>query len=306
MFESAAGCRLILMMGSVAAFLSMGAICSAQPPRLVPDSNPVVEVDWPRLVRGQDAGEEGSFTDSESANSGPNIREPGPDSADLPDSAFAVPPGVVYFETALTYSSSKGPRTRDYFTPTLVRIGVCRDLELRLSGPGIIHEDGDTDNTTGFGPMAFGFKRHIWDEVEDWGIPAFGVIAQVSAPTASAGFDDGTAIPTVFFNFDHTLPADSYFEWNLGISALHDDDGHRFAQGSFLWSLGHEWTPDLTTFFHGFVNVPAGSGDDQEVVLGPGMIWFASDQLAVDFSYNFGLTAESPHRLVRLGLSLAF
>lgn len=36
----------------------------------------------------------------------PDITEPGPDSADLPDSAFAVPPGVVYLETSLTYSTT--------------------------------------------------------------------------------------------------------------------------------------------------------------------------------------------------------
>jgi hypothetical protein len=236
----------------------------------------------------------------------PDITEPGPDSADLPDSAFAVPPGVVYVETSLTYASSKGPQVRDYFTNTLVRIGLWEDLELRIASPGIIHENGPDKSATGFGPLTFGFKQHIWDEIQESGIPAFGVIAQVNVPTASAGFDDGTAIPTVFLNFDHTLPANSYFEWNLGLSAVHDDEGKRFAQGSFLWSLGHEFNDEFTGFFHGQANFPSGSGNQEEIVLGPGVIWFVNKRTALDFSYNFGVTNESLHRLVRLGLSMAF
>ncbi len=237
---------------------------------------------------------------------GPDISEPGPDSADLPDSAFAVPPGVAYLETSLTYTSSKGPRVRDYFTATLLRIGLWEDFELRVASPGLIHENGPNESTTGFGPLTIGFKQHIWDEIEECGIPAFGIIAQVTAPTASAGFDDGTAVPTIFFNFDHTLPCDSYFEWNAGLTGAHDDAGDRFLQGSFLWSLGHEWNDSFTTFFHGLTNFPSGTGGNAEVLTGPGAIWFLSKQCALDFSYNFGLTDESDHRLVRLGLSIAF
>jgi hypothetical protein len=237
---------------------------------------------------------------------GPDISEPGPDSADLPDSAFAVPPGVVYVETSFSYTSTKGPRVRDYFTNTLIRAGLWEDFELRISTPGVIHEHAPDDSTTGFGPLTFGFKQNIWKEEEECGIPAFGIIAQVTTPTASAGFDDGTAIPTLFFNFDYSLPCDSYFEVNFGLSSVHADDGHRFAQGSFLWSLGHEWSDNFTTFFHGFANVPSGSGEQEEVLMGPGMIWIVSKQLALDFSYNFGLTDETDHRFLRLGLSLAF
>jgi hypothetical protein len=63
------------------------------------------------------------------------IEEPGPDSADFPDSAFTVKPGVVYVETSLTTESSKGPRVHDYFTNTLIRVGLKEDWELRISSP---------------------------------------------------------------------------------------------------------------------------------------------------------------------------
>ena len=240
------------------------------------------------------------------ADSGPTLREPGPDSPDFPDSAFTVPPGVVYVETSITHETSKGPRFRDYSTDTLVRVGMCENLELRISNPGLIHQDGPVDDTTGFGPTTFGFKRHIWAEDERSGLPAIGVIAQVTTPTASAGFDNGAAEPTVYFNFDHSLPADFAFEWNLGISWLKGSDGERFLQGEVLWVLSRELADELEGFVHGIVDFPAGSGEQEELVVGPGMLWFVSGRLALDFSYNFGLTAQSPHRIVRFGLSMAF
>lgn len=255
----------------------------------------------PATVRFQDETVAGEPT---SVPARPNISEPGPDSADLSDSAFTVPPGVVFFETSLTYESSKGPRVRDYFSNTLVRIGIWDELELRIGTPGVIYQDGPDEATTGVGAFTFGFKRHIWDE--EGLVPAFGVVGQVTAPTASAGFDDGTAVPTLLANFDHTLSDQWGFEWNVGISGAHDDDGDRFTQGIVLFSLGYDPIEDLTTFVHGQINFPAGSGDQEEVVIGSGLIWFVTERSALDFSYNFGVTEESPHRQVRLGLSLAF
>jgi hypothetical protein len=55
-------------------------------------------------------------------------------------------------------------------------------------------------------------SRPIWDQDECCGIPAFGITAQVTTPAASASFDNGAAEPTIFLNFDHTLPHDLRLE----------------------------------------------------------------------------------------------
>lgn len=234
------------------------------------------------------------------------IEVPGPDSADFPDSAFTVKPGVVYVETSLTTESSKGPRVRDYFTNTLIRVGLKEDWELRISSPGLIQEVGPGVDTTGFGPLTFGFKHHVWDEDEEGWLPALGIIAQVATPTASAGFDNGAAEPTVFFNFDKALPLDFDFEWNGGLTWAKEDDGDRFLQGNVLWAIGHEIAPHVEGFAHGFVNFPVSDGRGAEFVAGPGVAWIVSPRTMLDFSLNFGLTSDSPHRIVRFGLSLAF
>ena len=236
----------------------------------------------------------------------PNIEDPGPDSADFPDSAFTVKPGVVFIETSLTTASSKGPRVHDYFTNTLIRVGLKKDWELRISSPGVIQEVGPGIDTTGVGAVTFGFKRHVWDEDKDGWLPAFGIIAQVKTPTGSNAFDNNAAEPTIFFNFDRSLPFEFDFEVNGGVSWLKADRGDRFVQGSILWALGHEIAPHVEGFFHGFTNFPSEPGQNAEVVLGPGIMWAVSPRAMLDFSYNYGLTNPSPHRLIRFGLSLAF
>lgn len=77
----------------------------------------------PVVVRGQDGGILG-LGGLLSRRGAPSLEEPGPDSPDFPDSAFTVAPGVVYFETSLTYESSKGVKVRAYFTDTLIRVGL--------------------------------------------------------------------------------------------------------------------------------------------------------------------------------------
>jgi len=245
------------------------------------------------------------------------MRDPGPDTADFPDSAFTVAPGVLYVETAVTYQSSKdSPQVRDYSTPTLLRYGVTDRFELRLSG-FFVHEQEATSRT-GVGPLGIGFKRHFWDEQPDRFLPAFGIIGLVTIPTSSAGFDSGRAEPIVYFNFDYTLTERLEFEWNGGIGAFEGDNGEMFCQGQLLWTFARTWGREgnFKTFFHGIALLPGGSENpadpilgtrnQEEVVIGPGYVWFRGNRLAWDASYNYGVTGASPHRLIRFGMSMAF
>lgn len=237
----------------------------------------------------------------------PDLHKPGPDSPDFPNSAFTVPPGVVYVETSLTSTRDRRNATTDRFTNTLIRFGVLEDLEVLVSTPGlIVRNQPDRSTVTGFGPLTFGAKRHVWDADQATGRPAFAVGPQLTAPTGSAPFDNGAWVPTLVFYFDHALPRDFNFEWNAAVSAIKAGNGRRVAQGYFPWSLSRDWTPDFTTFVNGYVAIPSTSGVRSEAVVGLGFLWYVSAQVALDGSYNVGLTSRSSSRLVRLGLSFAF
>jgi len=236
----------------------------------------------------------------------PSMRDPGPDTPDFPDSAFTVKPGVVYVETSMAYLSAKRPTTREYATPTLLRVGVTEKLELRFSTVGYLQENGPEGSVAGLGQFALGFKRNIWDEDEQRGIPAFGIMGVLAIPTASANLDNGAAEPFLFFNFDHTLPFDWSLNWNGGIAWLKGDDDERFVQGSLLWAFTRQWNDDFATFWHGYLTVPGFSGEEEELVTGPGFLKYLGDRVVIDASYNFGATSGSPNRFIRIGLSAAF
>jgi hypothetical protein len=170
----------------------------------------------------------------------------------------------------------------------------------------LIQQVGPGIDTTGFGPLTFGFKRHVWDEDKEGWLPALGIIAQVKTPTTFDRFDNGAAEPTIFFNFDKGLPFEFDFEVNGGLTWSKDDGGDRFLQGNILWALGHEIAPHVEAFTHGFANFPVEDGSGAEVVVGPGVAWIVSPRTMLDMSLNFGLTDQSPHRITRFGLSVAF
>jgi len=234
----------------------------------------------------------------------PSIRQPGPDTADLPDSPYAVPPGVVYAETSFTYFRIRTPAAHDYTTATLIRIGLVENWELRLSSPGLIVRDGLPDSTTGFGPVTIGAKWHWWDEIQEQGIPGAGLIFQVTTRTGSDAFRPEIAEPASFLTFSHSLPWEMEFEWNLGLSLTKEESERTQLQGWLLWAVSKELTPNLNLFVHGYILTP-GFITDTEIVLGPGFIWFISERMALDASSVFGVTDDSP-TIARVGWSLAF
>lgn len=236
----------------------------------------------------------------------PNIREPGPDAPDFPDSPYTVPPGIVYLETSLTLVTMDWPRLREYATATLIRIGLVEDWELRLSSPGLIVRVGPPDSTSGFGPITIGAKHHLFNGSEDECWPAVGLIMQITTRTGADAFRPGIAEPAIFCNFDHTLPWGMEFEWNAGVSLRRNEAGHSQLQAQLLFALTRPLGEELRLFAHGFFFVPASSGNDAELVIGPGVLWIISDRVAMDASISFGLTEESPDAIARIGVSLAF
>ncbi len=234
----------------------------------------------------------------------PSVRRPGPDTADLPDSPYTVPPGVVYVETSLTHQRSKSPPAHEYFTATLVRVGFLQDWELRVSGPGLIVRDGLPDSTTGFGPITVGAKWHWWEEVEEKGIPGAGLIFQVTTRTGSDALRSGIAEPAGFLTFSHSLHWEMEFEWNLGLAISRSQSERAQLEGWLLWALSKQVTPNLSIFAHGYVLTP-GLVNETEIVLGPGLVWFINERMALDTSLVFGVTDDAPI-IARVGLNLGF
>ena len=91
---------------------------------------------------------------SESVSNRRDIREPGPDTANFPNSPFTLPQGRLYVETSPVFISGPSRGTPPtYNAEFLIRYGLTDRVELRLFGNGPTFERGRS-GSNGFGPLA--------------------------------------------------------------------------------------------------------------------------------------------------------
>ncbi len=232
-----------------------------------------------------------------------DIRFPGSDLANYPNSAFTLPQGGFYLEVAPTYSTDD---SGSYSATYLLRYGLLDRLELRLlsSGP---QEQGGNNPVLGFNPLTFDVKMHLWDEVEKYYLPAVGFeIYLQTTLLGSPAFNSGTQ-PTLEFNFDQSLFWDIALEYNIGASRSQDSLNAAINTWglTFQWALQHDVVEDFAVFVNGWYNseqkgtliVPTNnqiSTSEVANVIGAGCIWTVNDKVSLFFNSGAGTSSVSP------------
>lgn len=256
----------------------------------------------------------------------PDISQPGPDLGDFPNSAFTLPKGKAYFEMApFTLGGPDAENPSSYTTPFLLRYGATDDVELRIFGSGFTKVYGSHPET-GFSPIALDTKIHMWDQNNDWFIPAMSLEAYIQTNWGTKAFDGGWQ-ESIALNFDLLLTKKTNLEWTIGYSGVQDAvnvvTGNRFKprhhflvpsvhranlnvyQLSIQWALEHELTEKLQVFTHGFYNggilIQQGAG----IMVGAGAFWKFSPRLIGWGSCNAGLTPADPDVLGQIGFAYA-
>lgn len=248
----------------------------------------------PWMIRGQDGG-----------LVRPNVRDPGTDFSDFPNSAEVVPVGQFYLSLGWNYVASRGPQITNNFVPFAFRFGIVDDFELRMIGAGLTQEDGPDYNETGFSPLSFGFKWHLLDQQDERYFPAVGLEVDVATRLASGLFDPGHTVPEVSFNFDQPLPGNWSFGWNAGFTWEVGDDGDQFTQWNLPWSLVYAVNDNFEMYWQGQLNLPAGSGVQEELLTGIGGSIYLGNQWEIWGNYNWGVTGQSDFRFILAGLTFA-
>lgn len=256
----------------------------------------------------------------------PDIKEPGPDFGDFPNSSFTLPKGRSYFECApLSLAGPDSQTPSSYAAPFLLRYGVTDDLEFRIFATGITHVFGSSP-TTGFSPLALDLKIHLWDDKREWMLPASSLEVYVQTTWGSPQYSSGWE-PSLNMNFDLPLAEKTNLEWTIGYSGVQDAvnvvTGERFLprhhflvpivhranlninQFSIQWALEQDVTDKLQVFFHGFYNggilIQQGTG----TMVGGGLFWQFSKRLVGFGSLNAGLTRSLPPMFAQLGFAIA-
>jgi len=257
-----------------------------------------------------------------------DIRAPGSDLANFPNSAFTLPQGGFYLEsTPVAYTTSSSTLASQYNFEYLLRYGLSDWMELRLYSQGFSVQ-GEPQPATGFSPLTFDTKLHLWDEFEDYFLPAAGLEVLVQTDLlGSSAFQSGTE-PSFSMNFDQGLPWDFQVEYNLGAARFEDPNNTRESvwDFTFSWAIQREVVDDIDVFVNGYYNAAnlprvgrvsektvtvcpqAGAcraeeiiqqttslgGDENQHAIGVGGIWTVNDHLSLFTNLAAGTTLPTP------------
>lgn len=238
----------------------------------------------------------------------PNISSPGPDTANFPTSPFTLPKGVCYFENyPINFELPSSESTRSYSWPYLLRIGLTDYLEFRLTGLGLtnIPLQSSTRSSTGFSPVAFGFKVHLTGSPDIKLIPSTGIEAYIITPLASKNFRDGFQY-IINALFCHTIAKNLFLEWNIGAYSRSLSLTQKYSFFVLIeWALQQKISDHLEFFLEGFYSSKSNAQYPTNVVLGAGFLSTLTKQICIFGSYNWPVLKPSLE-IANLGFAIAF
>jgi Putative MetA-pathway of phenol degradation len=275
-----------------------------------------LEAPW--IVRGQDSEVMEAFEDDDDEF---DIADPGPDFGDFPNSAFTLPKGRMYLEQApFTYQTQNAQNPAAYSWPFMLRYGLTDDVEFRLLTGGLTSVSG-ADRTTGFAPLLFDLKVHLWDDQMACLLPAASLEVYVQTTWGSRALSGGTQ-PSLNLNLDFPLSECLNIEMTFGYTGVRTANnevmGTQFIppairrgnlndnQFAYQWAIERQVTERLQLFLHGYYNGPVFLQGGSSVVIGGGFFYQLSSRWMIFNSYNAGLDSDAPPFGTQLGVALAF
>jgi len=222
------------------------------------------------------------------------------------ESARVVDHGRWQVEMGATYDDGSEV-TVTSLGELLVRWGVARDLEIRLSPPSYLWvEAGDTDSS-GFVDTAIGLKVQINDGKGTgfWGGTAATVTVTTTAPTGSSAMTSSVWQPRVSLAAAWTLSPSTSLGTNLGSAWLADGD-ERFDStwaSAFLTAAVSERTSAFLEVYGLNREQPEGPG---KVALQTGVTYLIDPDVQLDARLAKGLTDAGPDLLLGFGATWRF
>ena len=267
-----------------------------------------------------------------------DIRDPGSDLANFPNSAFTLPQGGFYLETApASYTGSSSTLSAQYNWEYLLRYGLTDQIEARLYTQGFTVQESP-NAAVGFTPLTFDTKIHLWDTMEDYYFPAAGleIMLQTNllgSPAFNAGLE-----PSFSFNFDQDLPYGIQVEYNLGAARFEnpEDISKSVWDFTFSWAFQKEIVEDISLFLNGYTNAAnlprigrlsdksistcpivsrvcradeiikktsALGGNDSQHMIGVGGLWTLDDHMTLFTNLAGGITQKTPDFMVYTGFA---
>lgn len=231
----------------------------------------------------------------------------------IADGSNVIGIGVFQVETGLyqEYHYGDGGYARTFNIPTLLRLGISGNLEIRVEGNTYINMYAyapalGSTRSEGIAPTSVGVKYHFM-EADGWKRPSLGIIFRLFPPSGSGGL--GTAHTTSDLRF--TADWDFAPQWslnpNVGVALYEDNAQRTYAAGLFAMTLSYNPTPILGFFVDTGVQSPETRTGGTSVILDIGATYAIGRNLQFDVSVGWGVTgATSPDLFLSAGVSKRF
>ncbi|WP_224997704.1 transporter [Cesiribacter sp. SM1] len=224
------------------------------------------------------------------------------DRPDQTESAFLVPVRTLQLETEVKMNWENRSRSTLDYNSTLLRIGLARFAELRLTQQ-LQRQHIDVENgeivRDGLGPLTVGTKILLWNEKALR--PQAAVILDYVLPTGSEVLREGeTSQYLVRGLFSHSLTDKVGLGYNIG--------GAYMGRNKFIVVYTLAVSRELTDKLGAYVEVfgEKENSDDVSLSADGGFTYLVLYNLQLDLSGGFGLTEEAENGYVSAGISWRF
>lgn len=236
------------------------------------------------------------------------------DRPDFVESSDTVGKGRFQIETSMAWERDRsgGVTARMRSTPTLLRLGVSEDLELRLetdgrlrakvSGPGI------SERESGWADIALGVKWHWRDGDEKTGAPGMAWLLHVDMKTGSPAFRASSVRTSLRMVAEWELPGG----WTAGVmpglyTERSDATGKRYVGGILAGVVGKSLTEKLRTFVElSGQQITSDRNGGSVLTADTGLAYLINNSTQVDMAVSRGLNKTTPDLAWTVGFSAKF
>jgi len=237
------------------------------------------------------------------------------DRPDFVESSAVVGKGRFQLETSVAgdRDNAGGLRLRSTSTPTLLRLGISDDLELRLETDGLLHTSafdpasGLTVKDHGWADTSIGVKWHTRDGDAKAGTPATAWLLHADLDTGSKPYRGQGVRPSLRFVAEWDLPGDTSLGVMPGFFVDRNDDGKHYVGGIAAVTVSTGWGHGLRSFAEIAAQRIARARDGGSVLtLDVGGQYLITDNVQLDAGFFFGLNRDAPNFAWTTGVSIKF
>jgi hypothetical protein len=231
------------------------------------------------------------------------------DRPDFVESSDVVGKGRFQLETSIAgdRSTVDGVKVRTRSTPTLLRLGVSEDIELRIETDGRLRATALGVSQSGWADTSVGLKWHVADGDEAKGTAGMAWLLHADLPSGSRAFRGQGVRPSLRFVAEWEFAGGYNLGVMPGVYRERNDSGSSYVGGILAVTLAKSFTED----FRGFVELSGQQLTSKRnggnvITADTGVAYLITKDLQVDAAITVGLNKQSPDFTWTTGVSVRF